>query len=321
MGCASEIMRIEIMKKGKLPSADRYKQIMKKKLADDKQKAMGKKTSLWSLPGTIQQARHMSKYAEQALQQIAQKKAKKEAKALRQMVIVQPRNFQNGRLTQKGKIYDIAGNLVGQVNTKNGRMSTMNGWSFGKYKPKSVFTNMAIENAIHVHSPYFINLRKQQLLQQQGVVQYGVHGPASGGDVLNVYGNAPTDPSTYYGADVTGPRQNVGVTAWGARSDNVWGTFSDNVWGKSLDNVWGGMSTDVWGGISVGGLWGQKGPNIWGTGNGHNYLRGVTNFLAALFGLSDKKNRQRLRSLNTAARASSGATTRAAAPAAPVGRR
>jgi len=343
MGAASEMMRLEIQKKGKMPAAQRYKRIVAKKLEENKKKAMGdayKKP--FSLSGKIMDVRKMSARTEQVLKEIAERKAKKLAKAEREMVIVQPRNFHNGRITAKGDIYDIEGNMVAKVNIKNGKMATMTGWSIGKYKAKSMWTNLAIQDAINKYSPYFINLRKMQLLQQQGVQAVNVHGAPSAQDVVNVYG--PTtmlgmnNPYGYtpeevqafasYGTNPEGPRQNIGVTAWGARSDNVWGSYSDNAWGTSTDNVWGGNSTDVWGGVGAGNLWGNKGPRVWGTGNGTNYIKGITNFLAALFGLKNKRNREALRQMNAlaaaqrnsaraarGAAATSSATTRTSGPA------
>jgi hypothetical protein len=309
VGAASEIMRIEIAKKGKLPAADRYKQILKKKIEANKDKAMsGVRTKVgFSLPGSVQEARKMSKLAEQKLKEVAQKKAAKEAKRIRQMVIISPRNYQNGRLDKKGKIFDVAGNIVGQVNTKNGKMATMTGWSLGRYKPKSYMTDLNIQNAITQHSPYFIQQRKSQQLQQQ--LTGGVYGMASmhGGDVLNVYGSPQNSFDNNYGSDMSPARQNVGMTSWGARSDNVWGNFADNAWGTFADNAWGGNYNDVWGGISAPGMWGQKGPHIWGTGSGKNYIHNITNAIAALFGFSTKQNRQRLRALSAHETARAGA--------------
>src|SRR5690348_842051 len=116
-------MRIEIMKKGKLPAVDRYKQILKKKMGENKEKALGNiKKPGFGFPSSFKEARKMSKLAEQKLKEVAQKKASKEAKKMRQMVIVSPRNYQNGSIDKKGKIYDIAGNVVAQVNTKNGKI-------------------------------------------------------------------------------------------------------------------------------------------------------------------------------------------------------
>lgn len=304
IGVAGEIMRIEILKKGKLPAAERYKSILKKKFEENKQKTLKDKLNAPIISG-FKSAFKMSKHAEQALKQIAQRKARKEAKAMRKMVIVESRRFPNGNITAKGKIYDVAGNLVAEVNRKNGNISTTLGWGLGKYRPKSYLTNVTIQNAIDQYSPYFINQRKQQLMQQQGVVQYGVHG-APGEDVINVYGPASNTMQSFAGTDAGGPRQNIGMTSWGARSDNVWGTYTDNVWGKSLDNVWGSNSTDVWGGISVGGMWGGKGMHVWGTGNGKNYLRGISNFVAGLFGFTNKQNRNKLKALNARASSSGG---------------
>ena len=315
---ASDLMRFEIQKKGKLAPAQRYKRIMKQKLEESKKQALGSAyKEPFSFSNKIGGLRKMSARAEQALKEIAMKKAAKLAKAERKMVIVQQRNFHNGHITKKGEIYDIAGNLVARVNPKNGAIANMMGWGIGRYKPKSMFTNMLITDAIDKFSPYYIKLRQAQALQQQGVQQFGVHGPAGGQDVINVYGPAdprmamnnpyghvPDDPNAanYYGTDVAGPRQNIGITAWGARSDNVHGTFADNAWGTSADNVWGTNSSDVWGGVSAGNLWGNKGIKVWGTGNGKNYLRNLASFIAGFFGLSNKKNRETLRALNAMAR-------------------
>jgi len=329
VGVASQIMRIEIVKKGKLPAADRYKQILKNKMEANKKKVLGDRVKVgFNLPTSFGEARKMSKQAEQKLKEVAQRKAIKEAKKLQQMVLVTPRTYSNGILDKKGRIYDVAGNLVAQVNTKNGRMSTMMGWSLGRYKPKSFMTDITIQNAITQHSPYFVNLRKQQMLQQQGVQSFGVHGMMGLPDeVINVQGTAtPVQSSAFYGSDMGPARQNVGVTSWGARSDNVWGNFADNAWGGFADNAWGGNSTDVWGGISAPGMWGQKGPLIWGTGSGKNILRAIMGTVGGLFGLSTKQGRMRL---NTLTKASGGpgrmirtaASTRStgAAPSAPTG--
>lgn len=343
MGAASEMMRFELQKKGKLPAAQRYKRIVAKKLEENKKKAMG---DAYKAPSTlsskITNLRKMSERTEQALKEIAARKAKKLAKQERQMVIVQPRNFHNGRITAKGEIYDIAGNIVAKVNIKKGTIASMTGWGIGKYRPKSMWTNVLIQEAINKYSPYFINLRRQQMLQQMQGQQFGVHGELPI-DTATVFGPGPQDPRmamnnpygytpeeqvafTSYGADVAGPRQNIGVTAWGARSDNVHGTFADNAWGTSSDNVWGTNTTDVWGGVGAGNLWGNKGVRVWGTGNGVNYLKGITNFLAGLFGFTNKKNREALRQMNalaaaqrnSARAAASSGSTRSGAPSAPT---
>ena len=153
---ASELMRIELKKKGKLPAVERYKFLLNKKIQEAKKEAM-----LAPKAGRV-----MSKKAEDALKQIAMKKAAKQEKVMRRMVVVQPRNWYNGSINKKGKIHDIAGNYVGRVNTKNGKISFFAGFAGGKYKPKSSATELFIQDSINKYSPYFINLRKMQEMQQ-----------------------------------------------------------------------------------------------------------------------------------------------------------
>ncbi len=312
---ASELIRIEIQKGGKFTPAERYKRMLKasqderktglpgggessvtrfKRLLNSKvgegDKALKKSGGLHGGSG----GRQLSKNAMNALKEVAAKKAAKEAKALRKMVLVTPKIYPNGRLVRNGKIYDIADNVVAKINTKNGKITTNSGWSVGKYKPKSFMTHQNIQDAINKHSPYFINLRKMQAMQQGQNPNAGVW--ARTDDTISLHGHTPPPTvTTYdaYGSDFTGPKQNITVTVHGA-STNVWGTFADNVWGTSADNVWGGVSSNVWGGInSSAGLWGVKGQHVWGTGNGKNYLRGITKFLVAFFGLKDKASRDR----------------------------
>jgi hypothetical protein len=316
-GIASEQMRFEIQKKGKLPAGERYKRMLKKKLEENKQKVYGGQGQGFSLSQPI--VRKMSKRTENTLKEIAARKAAKEAKAMRKMVVVTPRVYPNGRITQKGQIYDMVGNSVARVNTKNGKIQTQWGTYIGKYKPKSYFTDINIQNAINLHSPYFIQQRR---LQQQGVNPVLVHGPMGAAETVNIYGKQSQEaaPLTYentYGSNPIGPRQNIGVTAWGAASDNVWGTFADNAWGQSADNVWGTNSSDVWGGIGPGNLWGMRGPHIWGTGSGKNYIKGISNAIAALFGFSTKKNRESLATYRASRGSGGGARTAAPATRAP----
>lgn len=294
---AAELMRLEIEKKGKLPAGERYKLLMKKKLDANKQKAMFHNGG-----------RKMSKRAEQALKEIAAKKAAKEAKALRRMVIVQPKIYHNGKLNAKGKITDIEGNVVAEVNTKNGKMATATGWGLGKYKPGSQRTHAIIMDAIDKHSPYFIKQRQLAALQAQQMIGGGLYGPAPQ-ETLNIYGPEKTTTSNvwvseagkaeqfnFYGEAASGPRQNIGVTAWGAMADNPWGTFADNAWGTTADNVWGTASTNVWGGMG-GNPFAGKAVQFWGTGNGRNYLQSITNNIKAFFGIKSKAGKEAYRAI------------------------
>jgi hypothetical protein len=291
---ASELMRFEIEKKGKLPPGERYKMLLKKKLAESRQKAMFNK------PG----GRTMSKRAEQALKEIAAKKAAKEAKALRRMVIVQPKIYHNGKLNAKGNILDIEGNIVGKIDTKNGKM-TASGSNLGKYKPGSSRTHQAIMGAIDKYSPYYIKQRKLQEAQSSvygqmetvnlfGVIE-GKHDDYAKPEKMNLFGDSG-------GKD----RTNVGITAFGAMADNPWGVFADNAWGTMSDNVWGTASSNIWGGI--GGSPFGKGVQFFGTGNGKNYLQSLTNIIKAYFGIRSKSGKEAFKAV-VKARSAAGSNT------------
>ena len=307
---AKEILRLEMQKKGKLPAELRYKLIFKRKQEEAKEKAM-KSMNHSAGAGKMVGHRKMSERAEQALKEMSMKKAAKEQKKLRRMVIVQPQNFSNGSINKKGQIFDLAGNMIGQVNTKNGNMSVTSGWSIGKYKPKSYMTKLLIEQAINKHSPYFI--KQRQMLAQQAAMS-NVHGGFHDPNVMNVqgvsahaamlgggmYGNIGHHDHGIYGMDDQQHPHSIGsnltVTAWGNTSNNAWGTFSNNVHGTTFDNVHGVMNTDVWGQVNVGGgVWGGRSVRMYGTGSGENRLSGITKWILGLFGYQSKAAREALR--------------------------
>ncbi len=319
-------MRKHLQANVQISAAERFKAIYAEKMEEHKNKAMM----------NVNPSRKMSKQAEQMLKQISQKKARKKAKELRQRVIVQPRNYSTGYITKKGKIGDIAGNSVAQVNLKNGKIKVTAGMGgvIGRYKPNNQQVNLLIQDAITKYSPYYINLRKMQEMQSGN---YGVWGDTSN-DSINIHGRSSSavmqheththgsENGVYgdYGSDQAGPRQNVGTTAWGAMSDNVWGTYTDNIWGTSTDTVWGTNTSDIWGGIG-GNPWGNlaKTHRIWGSGNGHNHLARLAAKVAAFFGLNLKTQASRAafhESVNAVRNSRSGAhehgpTTRASAGA------
>ncbi len=314
---AKEILQLEMQKKGKLPAEMRYKLIFKRKQEEAREKAMKAQSAQGSnSAGKMVGQRKMSERAEQALKEMSMKKAAKEQKKLRKLVIVQPQNFSNGSINKKGQIFDLAGNMIGQVNTKNGNMSVSSGWSIGKYKPKSYMTKLMIEQAINKHSPYFIQQRK---LQAQQAAMGGVHGGFSDPNVMNVHGmsaqaamlgggmynNLGHHDHGIHGAyggmdDPHNPHaigSNLSVTAWGNTSNSVFGTFSNNVHGTTFDNVHGVMNSDVWGGVSNGGggVWGGRSVRMYGTGSGVNHLTRLTKFVLALFGYQSKAAREAVR--------------------------
>ena len=77
---AQEILRFEVAKKTKLDPQERFKFIMKRKMEESRKKVDQKQQNR---PGT----RPMSERAQKALKDVAAKKAAKEAKALRRMVV------------------------------------------------------------------------------------------------------------------------------------------------------------------------------------------------------------------------------------------
>ena len=187
---ASEMMRKQLKLKGKLGSTERFKAIAQQKLEEHRKMASLKlnANTSFSLPGTESSTHKISKNAELMLKQMAEKKAAKKAKAERQRVIVQPRSFSTGYITNKGRISDIAGNSVAKVNIKNGKIMLTAGMGglLGKYKPESrMMTNMIIQDAINKYSPYYINLRKMQEMQRRARRRVGFAGAS---EVINIYG-------------------------------------------------------------------------------------------------------------------------------------
>jgi hypothetical protein len=303
---AREILKLEMEKGGKLTSQERFKLIMRRKMAESKK----------TVSNGNKNGRKMSAKAENALKQVAAKKAAKEQKILRQSVIVDKKIFANGMVTKAGKVFDTAGNQIAVINKKNGKMSTNGGTALGMYKNKDRRTQAILVDAINKHSPYFMNLRKMQAMQAAGLDPktgrplnedvINVHGSRGGPSAAMLGGDYRSTASMYFdmgnggqsanhfAADkpmffegVDGPRT-ISNTAWGAMSNNVWGTFGENVWGGSGDNVWGTHNSDIFGNAGFA-LWGNKGPNIWGTGNGVNHLKSVGNMLRKLFGRVNKK--------------------------------
>ncbi len=300
---AAKLRRLEIMKGGKLPmtQSQRYKHIMKKKLAEHHAKVGAGSKMQFQLPGTKGPQQKMSKKAEEALKQMAAKKAAKEEKALRQMVAIVPRTYPDaGRLDAKGNIYDLAGNIVLKVHAKNAPNTTTSGMWIGKYKNKSMMTNRLIAESIKKYSPYFLKLRQMQLLQQHAEHQHyesmlalgGVYGPAGNLTALDLHGHsAMHNVLNHHHHDENDPHHDRGkvgatVSAWGVMSNNVHGTYAENVWGGMADNVWGSTHSNVWGGIG-GDAWGsRRGMKIWGSGQPgqKNYLRPIWTFFTTMLG-------------------------------------
>lgn len=331
-GEAYKMKRLEIMKGGKLPmtNTERYKHILKKKVQEYNEKSQMNPRAGFILPGAKFDPKagpQMSKRAQEAIKQMSQRKAAKEAKMMRRMVPIVPRNYGSyGRLDSKGNVFDEVNNLVLKVDGKKGKVFTMSGWTVGKYRPKGALHEMMMKDAILKNSPYHIKLRQLEL-QRQVEQMYaagrgelnGPYAPVTLADlnVINVQGHASGDEghAHYNGMQVRG---NLGVGAWGVMSSNVHGTFAENVHGGFADNVWGRASSNIWGGIGdPGNFWSKPGRNIWTSGRGtgqKNYIGMGFSMIAAFFGFGNKKANARARAMM----AKAGVSSRA--PSAPMGR-
>lgn len=306
-GEAFMMKKWEIMKGGKLPltNAERYKRILKKKTQEHLAKAQANQRHGFMLPGAKAGAgRTVSKKTEQALKEIARRKALKEEKEMRQMVVVKPKRYYDskgyfGRTDAKGNVYDEMENIVLKVDLKKGKVKTLTGWSLGKYRPKKMMHTYWMGEWVRKFSPYHIKLRQLEL-QRQVAAMYAANLGAAG--MVTVHGMAAASAVDMHVTDAhgntseamlqTGQRTNLGVTAWGVMSSNVHGTFGENVHGGFADNVWGRASTNIWGGIGdTGGVWGSPGRKIWGSGSTtqKNYIGIWGGLVASLMGFHSKR--------------------------------
>lgn len=254
---ATRLIKMSIIKGGRISTQrlmkETFKHTMKKRLSESQQKSTDNRRN-FMMTGARDKGPQMSKTAQMALDQLARKKAAKEERELRRMVFITPTVYpSHGKLTEKGKIYDVSDGLVMKVD-RYGRIKTMTGWTVGKYKANSLSNKYVITSAIEKHSPYFIQQRKQQQLERDA-------------QLAQMYGHANPQAASLYGGGGGGLTEEQirtartgafsgGVTSWGVMSDNAHGTFSSNVWGTIGDNVWGGVETNVWGGF------GGNGSNI-----------------------------------------------------------
>ena len=262
LGEAAKLKRLEIQKGGKLPitAAERYKKVIKQKLVDHQEEAARNRTNQFNLPGTKPLEKKLSQQAEQAMRQIAMRKARKDEKALKKMVVVKPQNFPYaGRMDKKGNIYDVGGNLTMKVDLKTGKVKTMGGMTIAHYSSKDQMrTTGQIKDALLKFGPYFVQQKRLQLLQEhERQAQLNGYGN-------NVWGAASEQfiQEHYTSHGSTAEREehhrSANVTAWGAMSKSVMGVQADNIWGTVADNVWGGTDSNVWGGLG-GTNWGKAG--------------------------------------------------------------
>ncbi len=206
----SKLLRDELRKKGRI-TPETYKKIIQQKLNEARANAGKRENSSFNMFGKMAQNKPTrSVKAQKTIQFMAEEALMKAAAKLRKEVIIEVRRFFNGNIDKKGKIYDVAGNLVAQVNLKNGAMTTVYGQNLGMYKPKSYLTVAAITDAINKNSPFLVNQRKTIEMQKNAQ-------PAA---QLDVWSRTPTD---------------------------VWGNAKTDVWGRTATDIWGRTQTDAWG--------------------------------------------------------------------------
>lgn len=294
-GEAARLKRIEIEKGGKLPlsSTDRYKRIMKKKLEASQAEIGASRSNMFQMPGAKPVERKMSKTTANAMRMIAQRKAMKEEKELRAMVVVQPRTLKSGRIDAKGNVYDLGNNLTLKVNLKTGQIKTHSGWSVGKYNNRNKFsTNGILEDSLKKHGAYFLQQKKLMLLQEQerlaalsagGATVWGAAGGGGGLASEQFMEQHYNGGGAYGGGQSTAHNRGSGVNGWGAMSNSVLGTHAENVHGGMVDNVWGGTDSNIWGGLG-GTAWGDGG-GVWGSGrNAWSSMKGGGLFGSANWG-------------------------------------
>lgn len=272
---ATKLLKKHMMRGIKLNATERYKIIMKQRMEEHKKKAFGERMmkSGFSLPGTLKQAMNMSARAENALKEMAQKKAAKEEKALRKMVQITPRYFPNGaRIDTKGRVFTPQDVQILYVRKKDGRILTTGGMWVGRYRPKSKMNDYTLQTLIDRYTP------KPKPVP-------GQWDPAAGGVGMQMQDM----PSVWSNGEVDLQRGGIAanVNAWGIMSENTWGTFSNNAWGTVAENVWGTTNNNVWGGLGGNPYGSGSWRRFWGTNSAgqKNFLKKPFKLLLAALGI------------------------------------
>src|SRR5579883_31085 len=151
-------IRVQEMRKGgklNYSSTEKYKMLLSMKMDAHRTRTQTSAYTTFVLKGAQTTKQKMSKRTELVLKEVAAKKAAKEAKALRQRVVIKPRWYSNvGYINKQGIVYDNMHNITLRVNIKNGRVKAVNGWAVGKYKPDSMWHDSWMMQWIKKYSPY-----------------------------------------------------------------------------------------------------------------------------------------------------------------------
>jgi hypothetical protein len=183
-----------------------FEQLYAEKLAQLKKDALGGKKYEFQLPGTEKAERGVSAGAQQVLEKMAEKKAKKEHEQLKKKmneVRIIPKGFtgpQGGRIDRNGNIFDASGKQIMKVDKATGKIKAANGNTVGKYKPDSPYTEHKI-----------CELIAKLDSSKKGDFRHGTpgHGVMGG----SIWGGAKEDS---------------GGSVWGSGGGNVWGNNDDN---------------------------------------------------------------------------------------------
>lgn len=201
----SAMIRAQLKKDKKVNFAEINKKLLQNKLMEAKLSVLsGEKKAPQSMVGgrAAPPTEGKSKRSEAIIKMVMQREKMKAEKAARKAVNVEAARFVNGKIDSKGRIYDVAGNLVAKVNVKNGQMTTNYGQSIGVYKAKSYMTKVAIEQAIVKNSPFLINQRAQMEKKRQEQIQQE-------------------------------------AAAHDAQPNNFWGSSGKDVWGNPIADFFG----------------------------------------------------------------------------------
>ncbi len=139
-------------------SAMSYDDILKAKMEEVRNDALKGAKYSFHLDGTdAAECRQLSKSAQEVIQKVAEKRAKKAEKNAKKadIVAIQAKYFtgiQGGRIDNKGRIFDAAGQEVMSVDKKTGKIKNKFGSTVGKYNPNSPMSEHKICRLIDKYS-------------------------------------------------------------------------------------------------------------------------------------------------------------------------
>lgn len=207
---------------------EKYKELLHEKMDELQAAAMKGAKYTFQLPGTDPtQTRELSKGAQEVLEKIAAKKAKREAKKREKsdIISITPKAFgglQGGRIDGRGFIYDSKGQCIMEVCKKTGRIKNVRtGNIVGKFKPGCTYSEHRLCELI---------------AKFDTSKQAGWHAGMNGHN-----GSLPT---MEWGSD---SNFMDGKSVWGGSSNASKQATTKDIWGNSQNerkNIWGHTTND-----------------------------------------------------------------------------